>query len=439
MGRPAGLPAFRGAVLGEGQPGRRGGVDHRSWPGDPVPAAEVPAGRVLQPVDRPFYEKLQRTYEARPRAVRRGPDGGVQPVRVGPPFHEPDPKGLLDLGIPADHVMFSSDFTHPEALADPLAYAEVVADLPAEQQALIMGGSLAQAMKIGAFCMSQTMEIARIGVVGGGLMGAGIAEVTARAGLDVVVVEVDESAVEPASARIHRSLQLAVDRGKLGRGAGRGRRSMQVVHLVAERARRSGRGRRGRPEQEPVKVDAFRTLDKVVDRPDALLASNTSSIPIMKLAMATRRPERVIGIALLQPCPRAAARRARAFADVARDRRDGPGSPAGLGKHVIRSQDRAGFVVNALLVPYILSAIRMLESGFATAEDIDQGMVQGCAHPMGPLALADLIGLDTISDRGVDVRGVQGAALHAAPILSRMVDAGLLGRKSGRGFFDYGG
>ena len=190
-----------------------------------------------------------------------------------------------------------------------------------------------------------------------------------------------------------------------------------------------------------MKVETFRTLDKVVDRPDALLASNTSSIPIMKLAMATRRPERVVGIHFFNPVPvLPLVELVPSLLTSPETEEDASGFAGGLGKHVIRSQDRAGFVVNALLVPYILSAIRMLESGFATAEDIDQGMVQGCAHPMGPLALADLIGLDTISAIAVSMYEEFKEPLYTPPpILSRMVDAGLLGRKSGRGFFDYGG
>ncbi len=181
-------------------------------------------------------------------------------------------------------------------------------------------------------------------------------------------------------------------------------------------------------------------FDEVVTEPDAVLASNTSSIPIMKLAMATQRPEQVIGIHFFNPVPvlplvelvpslltsPAVVEQSTSFAS------------GQLGKHVIESQDRAGFVVNALLIPYLLSAIRMLESGFATAEHIDEGMVQGCAHPMGPLALADLIGLDTVMAVAVSMYEEFKEPLYAPPpMLSRMVDAGLLGRKSGRGFHQY--
>jgi 3-hydroxybutyryl-CoA dehydrogenase len=193
-------------------------------------------------------------------------------------------------------------------------------------------------------------------------------------------------------------------------------------------------------ESEPEKIVVFQALDKIVEDQDAVLASNTSSIPIMKLAMATGRPSHVIGIHFFNPVPvlplvelvtslltsdETATIAHRFAADQ-------------LGKQVIRSQDRAGFIVNALLIPYILSAIRMLESGFATAEDIDMGMVKGCAHPMGPLHLADLIGLDTTMAVANSLYEEFKEPLYAPPpLLARMVEAGLFGRKSGRGFYDY--
>jgi 3-hydroxybutyryl-CoA dehydrogenase len=272
-------------------------------------------------------------------------------------------------------------------------------------------------------------------------MGSGIAEVSARAGLDVVVLEADEPTVAAGRARIEASLAQAVRRGKLSdedREATLGRirvtweaDALGDRQLVVEAV----------PEIEPLKVETFRRIDKVVGDGEAVLASNTSSIPIMKLAMATQRPEQVIGVHFFNPVPvlplvelvpslltsPAAAERAASFASDT------------LGKHVIRSQDRAGFVVNALLIPYLLSSIRMLESGFATAEDIDTGMVQGCAHPMGPLALSDLIGLDTVMAVAQSMYDEFKEPLYAPPpMLLRMVDAGLLGRKSGRGFHQYG-
>lgn len=195
-------------------------------------------------------------------------------------------------------------------------------------------------------------------------------------------------------------------------------------------------------ESEPEKLAIFEMLDRVLEADDAILASNTSSIPIMKLAMATKRPAHVIGIHFFNPVPvlplvelvtslltsDEVASRADRFVTTQLDKR------------VIRSQDRAGFIVNALLIPYILSAVRMLESGFATAQDIDTGMVNGCAHPMGPLALADLIGLDTTVAVADSLYQEFKEPLYAPPpLLARMVEAGLLGRKSGRGFYDYPG
>ncbi len=271
-------------------------------------------------------------------------------------------------------------------------------------------------------------------------MGAGIAEVSARSGLDVVVVEASRSALDAARERVVRSLSQAVQRGKLS--AADRDLVLDRLHFTCDAGEMSDREIvvEAVPEDESLKVDVFRTFDKVVEAEGALLASNTSSIPIMKLAMATARPEQVIGIHFFNPVPvlplvelvpslltsPETVQRASAFASGT------------LGKHVIRSQDRAGFVVNALLIPYLLSAVRMLESGFATAADIDTGMVQGCAHPMGPLALSDLIGLDTVMAVALSMYEEFKEPLYAAPpMLSRMVDAGLLGRKSGRGFFEY--
>ena len=194
------------------------------------------------------------------------------------------------------------------------------------------------------------------------------------------------------------------------------------------------------PEIEDLKTEMFRLVDSIVTDPDAILASNTSSIPIMKLAMATDRPEQVVGIHFFNPVP------VLPLVEIVPSLMTTPGTVAvatefasgRLDKHVIESQDRAGFVVNALLIPYILSAIRMLESGFATAEHIDMGMMQGCAHPMGPLALADLIGLDTVDAIAQSMYLEFKEPLYAAPpMLLRMVDAGLLGRKTKRGFYRY--
>ncbi len=284
------------------------------------------------------------------------------------------------------------------------------------------------------------MEIERVGVVGAGLMGSGIAEVCARAGLSVVVLEVTADAAERGRSKIIGSLDRGLRSGKLSedeRDAAIARFSFTTDfaelsdrQLVVEAV----------IEDEALKTNIFRELDKAVSDPEAILASNTSSIPIMKLGIATQRPEQVIGIHFFNPVPvlklvelvtslltsPATTERANAFATDA------------LHKRVIRSKDRAGFIVNALLIPYLLSAVRMMESGFATAEDIDAGMVEGCNHPMGPLRLTDLIGLDTTMAVADSLYAEFKEPLYASPpLLSRMVEAGLLGRKTGRGFYDY--
>ena len=282
------------------------------------------------------------------------------------------------------------------------------------------------------------MSIERVGVVGCGLMGAGIAEVCARAGLDVTVVESSDDAADAGRQRLTKSLTRAQERGKLdnakevlGRiSIGTELGALKDRDLVVEAI----------VEDEQAKVGLFKTLDEIVETPGAILASNTSSIPIMKLAVATKRPTHVLGIHFFNPVPvlslvelvpsllttKETTDRARAFVIDQ------------LGKHPIESQDRAGFIVNALLIPFILSAIRMLESGFATAEDIDAGLVRGAAHPQGPLALADLIGLDTTKAVAESLYEEFKEPLYAAPpLLARMVDAGLLGRKTGRGFYTY--
>ena len=284
------------------------------------------------------------------------------------------------------------------------------------------------------------MLIERVGVVGCGLMGSGIAEVSARAGCHVIVVEENGAAAKAGLERVEKSLANAARRGKLSTDdVERVLAGLDVVDDVAALADRD-LVVEAVPEDEDLKLAVFRAIDGVVERSDAVLASNTSSIPIMKLAMATSRPEQVVGLHFFNPVPvlplvelvsslLTSDATATAAGDFAVER---------LGKNLIRSQDRAGFVVNALLIPYLLSAIRMLESGFASAEDIDHGMVYGCAHPMGPLALTDLIGLDTTAAVARSLYEEFKEPLYSAPpLLMRMVDAGLLGRKSGRGFYTY--
>ena len=286
--------------------------------------------------------------------------------------------------------------------------------------------------------MSEQATIDAVGVVGCGLMGSGIAEVCARAGMNPVVVESTASAMRAGRERLGRSLLRAEQKGRIPSADqvldrisfGTDFDALADRELVIEAI----------AEDEAAKTSVFTLLDRIVDSPDTILASNTSSIPIMKLAVATQRPRQVLGIHFFNPVPVLSlvelvpslltadevTSRSRALVETQ------------LGKHAIMAQDRAGFVVNALLIPFILSAIRMLESGYATAEDIDEGLVRGCAHPQGPLALADLIGLDTTAAVAQSLYEEFKEPLYAPPpLLARMVDAGLLGRKSGHGFYQY--
>jgi 3-hydroxybutyryl-CoA dehydrogenase len=281
----------------------------------------------------------------------------------------------------------------------------------------------------------------RVSVIGGGLMGSGIAEVCARSGLDVTVVEAGKAQVDAARQRIERSLDRGLRAGKLDEAARADAAGRLAFTETLDDVEGSDAAIEAIIESEPAKREVFRELDRRL--PDArFLASNTSSVPIMKLAAETSQPERVLGMHFFNPVPvlplvelvrsimtaDATMQLARDFAEDA------------LGKTCIDSQDRAGFVVNALLIPYLLSAIRMYESGFASKEDIDNGMQLGCAHPMGPLALADLIGLDTLQAVAESLYDEFRDPASVTPaVLNRMVEAGLLGRKSGRGFYSYSG
>ena len=278
----------------------------------------------------------------------------------------------------------------------------------------------------------------RVGVVGCGLMGAGIAEVVARAALEVVVVESSDDAVAAGRERLTRSLEKARSRGKLDDVA----EVLDRITITTDFEALADRQLviEAVVEDERAKTEVFRRLDATVTAADAVLASNTSSIPLTRLGVATGRPESVLGVHFFNPVP------VLPLVELVPGLRTAPGTTARarafvedrLGKQVIESPDRAGFVVNALLVPFVLSAIRMLESGFATAEDIDRGLVLGAAHPQGPLALADLIGLDTVHAIAESLHAEYKEPHYASPpLLARMVDAGLLGRKTGRGFFSY--
>jgi 3-hydroxybutyryl-CoA dehydrogenase len=284
------------------------------------------------------------------------------------------------------------------------------------------------------------VSIERVGVIGAGQMGAGIAEVSAKAGADVMVFEPTEELTAAGKARIEASLERAVSRGKLA--ADEREATLARLRFTTKLADFADRQLtiEAIVENEAVKAKVFAELDEVITDPAAVLASNTSSIPIMKIAAATKNPGRVLGLHFFNPVPvlplvelistivttdEAAARTEQFASDV-------------LGKKVVRCGDRSGFVVNALLVPYLLSAIRMVESGVASVEDVDTAIVAGLSHPMGPLRLSDLIGLDTmklIADAMYDE--LKDAHYAPPPLLQRMVEAGQLGKKSGKGFYSY--
>lgn len=278
-----------------------------------------------------------------------------------------------------------------------------------------------------------------IGIVGGGIMGCGIAEVAARSGCNVVLREVNEALVEASVRRLEASLDTGVRKAKLTAEARDDIRKRVRFTDRLEELSGSDLVVEAVVEDLDVKRDIFAALSKIV-RPDTLLTSNTSSIPIMQLAAAAERPERVLGLHFFNPAPvmplveiipcelssDETVSRAREFASDQ------------LGKTTITAKDRAGFVVNALLIPYLLAAIRMVDAGLANAEDIDKAMVGGCNHPMGPLALTDLVGLDTTMAVAESMYAETKEQLYAPPaLLLRKVEAGELGRKSGRGFFTY--
>jgi 3-hydroxybutyryl-CoA dehydrogenase len=284
------------------------------------------------------------------------------------------------------------------------------------------------------------MSIENVGIVGGGQMGGGIAEVCAKAGVNVIVVEMTAELADRSRSAVERSLARALERGKIdeaGRASALGNMTFTTDldvfrdrDLVIEAV----------VENLDVKRDLFAKIDEIVDSRDAILASNTSSIPITQIATATTRPQSVIGMHFFNPATvmplveiistvvsdESVADRASRFAsDI-------------LGKTVVRAKDRAGFIVNKLLCPYIFEAIRMYEEEFATKADIDTAMVNGVGYPMGPLTLSDLIGNDTmLAVADAFMEEYQDPRYAAPPLLKRMVEAGLLGRKSGRGFYDY--
>jgi 3-hydroxybutyryl-CoA dehydrogenase len=281
--------------------------------------------------------------------------------------------------------------------------------------------------------------IETVGIIGAGTMGNGIAQVCAAAGVPVVMVDISEAAVQRGLATVGSSLERLVKREKmsgadreaaLGRITGTTDRSkLAACDLVIEAA----------TENEQLKLKILKDLSATLN-PRALIASNTSSISITRLATATDRPDRFIGMHFFNPVP------VMALVELIRGLQTSDGTVAlaegftkRIGKVAITAKNSPGFAVNRILCPMINEAIFALQEGIATAEEIDAGMKLGCNHPIGPLALADLIGLDTmLSVMEVFYKGFNDPKYRAAPLLQEMVDAGYLGRKSGRGFYDYG-
>jgi 3-hydroxybutyryl-CoA dehydrogenase len=281
-------------------------------------------------------------------------------------------------------------------------------------------------------------DVRTVGVVGCGLMGSGIVEVAARVGIDAIFLEPTDELVEAGRTRIETSTARALERGKLSAAdrddtLGRVRgvtdiTALAEVDLVIEAA----------TEDPAIKLETFRRLDEVTDD-SIVLASNTSSIPIATLGAATARPDRVIGMHFFNPPPvmglveltpsLTTSDETVAFARGLGER---------LGKTVVVAKDHAGFIVNRLVIPYLCAAISLVDQGFASPEDIDTAMTLGMNHPMGPLRLADFIGLDTVLQIAEVLHREFRDPKYAPPVgLQRMVDAGHLGRKSGRGFYAY--
>jgi 3-hydroxybutyryl-CoA dehydrogenase len=282
------------------------------------------------------------------------------------------------------------------------------------------------------------MSIGRVAVIGGGLMGSGIAEVSATAGLDVTVREIDAGALEAAHARIESSLDRAVRRGKIDEHAATAlverinfTTELQDIadsELVIEAV----------PEEVGLKTRVLSELAEVLE-PNAVIASNTSSIPIAQLAANVPDPTRMLGLHFFSPVPVMGLVEVVVALDTSAETlAAGKEFVERIGKTAIETKDRSGFIVNMLLVPYLMAAVRMYEDGFASREAIDEGMRLGCGHPMGPLSLCDFIGLDVlyaVCDSLYDE--FKRSEYAPPPLLKRMVASGRLGRKAGRGFYEY--
>jgi 3-hydroxybutyryl-CoA dehydrogenase len=282
-------------------------------------------------------------------------------------------------------------------------------------------------------------DINLVGVIGGGTMGAGIAEMCARSGSSVLILETSQATADAAEARLDKSFARAVKSGRIEADAAEKARAAITLTLDIDDFADRDLVVEAAPEIESLKLDLFGKLDSIV-KPDGILATNTSSIPVIKMANATKRPDKVVGVHFFNPVPVLPLVEIVVSLVTSEETVAAVTDYAGntLGKKTIRAGDRAGFIVNALLIPYMVSAIRMLESGFASAEDIDEGMVNGCAHPMGPLRLTDTVGLDVTLAVAESLYAEFREPHYAPPpLLQRMVDAGMLGRKTGKGFYSY--
>jgi 3-hydroxybutyryl-CoA dehydrogenase len=286
--------------------------------------------------------------------------------------------------------------------------------------------------------MSRAASIDRVGIVGAGFMGSGIAESVARSGIPVVLHETEGAALERSRVQIGTSVERAAHAGKLS--------EIEVSDLLArvswtediEQLSDCSLVVEAVYEDPDIKGPLFRSLDALLPE-SAILASNTSSIPIAQLASWTKRPERVLGLHFFSPVPVMKLVEVVVGLDTAPEQVErAERFTASIGKRAIRTKDRSGFIVNMLLVPYLMAAVRMFEEGFASREDIDQGMKLGAGHPMGPLTLCDFIGLDVLYAVCDSLYEEFKRPEYAPPpLLKRMVVSGHHGRKSGRGFYDY--
>ena len=279
-----------------------------------------------------------------------------------------------------------------------------------------------------------------VGIVGAGFMGSGIAESAARGGYDVILHEPDAAVLARSRSRIEQSLARAAEAGKLEGASAES--VLARITPATELAAVSGAQLivEAVYEDAQVKAAVFRELDRLLP-PEIPLASNTSSIPIARLAAATAHPERLLGLHFFSPVPVMRLVEVVISLDTASEIVErAERFVVAIGKQSIRTKDRSGFVVNLLLVPYLMAAVRMLEEGFASAQDIDLGMKLGAGHPMGPLTLCDFIGLDVLQAVCDSLyEEFKRPDFAAPPMLKRLVEAGHHGRKSGRGFYDYAG